>query len=193
MTKVIYATSTSLDGYLADAAGSLDWLFAVQGGDAAIAELNTFVEGVSVIVEGSTTYEWVIEHEQLLEHPEKWREFYGKRKTYVFTTRAGSLPRVPDVEIEFVSGPVSDHISSILAAAGDGNVWVTGGGTIAAQFAEVGHINEIWLSVAPVFLGGGAPVFTTRMESDDLRLIDVHQTGQFVQTRYELNKPRTAK
>ncbi len=193
MSRIIYATSASLDGYLADADGSLDWLFAVQGGDAAIAELKPFVEGVSVMVEGSTTYEWVMDHEQLLEHPEKWREFYGTRKTYVFTTRAGSLPRVPDADIEFLSGPVSDHISAILAAAGDGDVWLTGGGAIATQFAELGHIDEIWLSVAPVFLGGGAPVFTRRMESDDLRLIDVHQTGQFVQTRYELNKPRAAK
>src|SRR5581483_12251499 len=110
MPRIIYATSTSLDGYLADADSSLDWLFAVQGGDAAIAELNAFVQGVSVIVEGSTTYEWVIAHEQLLEHPEKWRDFYGTRKTYVFTTRAESLPRVPAVDIEFVSGPVSGHI-----------------------------------------------------------------------------------
>ncbi len=190
MAKIIYATSTSLDGYLADADGSLDWLFAVQGGDAAIAELSAFVEGVSVVVEGSTTYKWVVEHEQLLEHPEKWRQFYGNRKTCVFTTRAASLPRVPGADIEFVSGPVSGHIPSIIAAAGEGDVWVTGGGTIAAQFAEVGHLDEIWLSVAPVFLGAGAAVFTARLDSADLRLIDVHQIGQFVQTRYALNTAR---
>ena len=188
MTKIIYATAMSLDGYLADTDGSLEWLFAVQGGDDTITELTAFVEGVSVIIEGSTTYEWVIEHEHLLEHPEKWREFYGERKTYVLTTRASSLPRVPNADIEFISGPISEHIVSICAAAGGADIWLTGGGAVAAQFAECGHLDEIWLSIAPVFLGAGAPVFTKQLDSDDLRLIDVHQTGQFVQTRYALNK-----
>jgi dihydrofolate reductase len=186
--NVIFLTATSLDGYLADSNGSLDWLFAVEGGDDAFAEFHSFVESVTVIVEGSTTYEWVIEHEQLLEHPEKWQEFYGKKKTYVFTTRAAELPRVPNADVEFICGPVSEHISSIIVAAGDGNVWVVGGGTIAAQFAAIDRLDEIWLSFAPVLLGDGAPLFTTRINSEKLRLLGVHQTGQFVQARYALDR-----
>jgi len=69
VTRFVYATSTSLDGFLADADDSLDWLFAVEGGDEAIASLGTFIEGVRVMVEGSTTYRWVLEHERLLDDP----------------------------------------------------------------------------------------------------------------------------
>lgn len=188
MTDIIFLTATSLDGYLADENGSLDWLFSVEGGEDAFDEFKTFVARVSVIVEGSTTYEWVINHEQLLEHPEKWQELYGKKKTYVFSTRAAQLPRVPNTDVEFISGPVSEHISSILIAAGDGDIWVVGGGTIAAQFAAADRLDEIWLSVAPVFLGSGAPLFTSRLTSESLRLTRVHQTGQFAQLRYALEK-----
>jgi hypothetical protein len=56
MTRIAYATATSLDGYLADANGSLDWLFAVEGGAQAMAETEAFLSGVAVQIEGSTTY-----------------------------------------------------------------------------------------------------------------------------------------
>lgn len=181
-------TATSLDGFLADSIGSLDWLFGVEGGDDAFAEFQSFVERVSVIVEGSTTYEWVVDHEHLLERPTKWQELHGDKKTYVFSSRAGELPRVADADVEFINGPVLENLDAILAAAGDGDVWVVGGGTIAAQFAALGRLDEIWLSVAPVFLGGGAPLFGASLNADMLRLTNVHQTGQFVQVRYALNR-----
>jgi dihydrofolate reductase len=187
MTRIVYATATSLDGFLADAHDSLDWLFAVEGGDAALAELEPFVAGVGVLVEGSTTYRWVVEHERLLEHPERWQEFYGDRKTFVFTSR-GDLPVVPGADVEFVDGPVGDHVDAILAAAGERDVWVMGGGGLAAQFAAAGRLDEVQLSIAPVTLGGGAPLFPSRLEAAGLRLVDVHRTGQFVQARYELTR-----
>ena len=188
MTDIIFLTATSLDGYLADANGSLDWLFDVEGGEEAFDEFKSFVDRASIIVEGSTTYKWVIDHELLLEHPEKWQELYGSKKIYVLSTRPDQLPRVPYTDVEFISGPVSEHISTILSAAGEGDIWVVGGGSIAAQFAAVGRLDEIWLSVAPVFLGSGAPLFTSRLNSESLRLTTVHQTGQFVQLRYALEK-----
>lgn len=188
---IIYMTATSIDGFLADSNNSLDWLLAVEGGEDAFAEFQLFIAGVSVIVEGSTTYEWVIDHEHLLERPTKWQELYGDKKTFVFSSRPGELPRVPNADVEFISGPLTEHLASILAAAGDGDVWVVGGATIAAQFAAIGRLDEIWLSVAPVFLGGGAPLFSARLSAEMLRLTDVHQTGQFVQLRYALEPATT--
>ena len=187
MTRIVYATATSLDGFLADAEDSLEWLFAVAGGDETIGELGPFVDGVGVLVEGSTTYRWVVEHERLLEHPERWQEFYGDRKTFVFTSR-GDLPVIPGADITFVDGPVSDHIDAILAAAAGRDVWVMGGGGLAGQFHNAGRLDEIRLSIAPVMLGSGAPLFAGRLESSGLRLVDLHQTGQFIQARYELSR-----
>jgi len=187
MTRIVYATATTLDGFLADAEDSLAWLFAVEGGDDSIGELEPFVDGVGVLVEGSTTYRWVVEHEQLLDHPERWQEFYGERKTFVFTSR-GDLPVIPGADIEFVDGPVGDHVDAILAAAGGRDVWVMGGGGLAAQFHAAGRLDEIRVSIAPVMLGSGAPLFAGRLESSGLRLVDIHQTGQFIQARYDLSR-----
>jgi dihydrofolate reductase len=185
MTKIAYATATSLDGYLADSDNSLEWLFAVEGGDDAQDELGGFVDGVGVLVMGSTTYEWVVRHESLLAHPEKWREFYGDRPTYVFTSR-GDVVRIPGADIRFVSGAVANNVEEILAAAGEKDVWMMGGGDLAAQFAAAGHLDEIQVSVAPVMLGGGAPLFTGEFLSDRLELVDAHQTGQFAQLTYRV-------
>ena len=97
MTRFVFATATTLDGYLADPNHSLDWLFVVDGGQESLSDMNTFAEGVGVMVEGSSTYRWIVEHENLLEHPEKWQEFHGDRPTYVFTSRT-DLPVIPGAD-----------------------------------------------------------------------------------------------
>lgn len=185
MTRIVYATATSLDGYLADDGGSLDWLFAVDGGEETLAELEAFTAGVTVLVQGSTTYLWVLEHEKLLESPEKWQTLYGDRLTFVFSSQT-DLPLVPGADIVVMSGPVGEHIETIVNAADGGDVWVMGGGALAAGFATIGHLDEIQISIAPVTLGGGAPLFPAYFDSSRLRLTEVHQTGQFIQAVYEL-------
>lgn len=185
MTRIVYATATSLDGYIADPDGSLNWLFAVEGGDEAMAEGEAFMAGITVQVEGSTTYRWLLEHEALLENPEKWQTFFGTRKTFVFSSRA-DLPLVPEADIEVLNGPVETHVDTILAAAGDGDVHLVGGGALAAAFAAIGRLDAIALSIAPVTLGGGAPLFPASFDSSRLRLTDVHQTGQFIQVEYDV-------
>ncbi len=65
----IYNTATTLDGFLATSDNSLDWLFEVPGADDAESGIGDFLAGVGAMAMGSTTYEWVLEHEALLEQP----------------------------------------------------------------------------------------------------------------------------
>jgi dihydrofolate reductase len=188
MTRFVYATSTTLDGFLADPDNSLDWLFAVEGGEESIAGMAPFIAGVGVMVEGSTTYRWVLDHERLLERPEKWQEFYGERPTYVFSPHP-DLPLVPGADIRVVSGPVGEHLPAIRETAAGKDVWVVGGGDLAGQFFDAGALDELHLSVASVTLGSGAPLLPRRIESDTLRLTSVGQTGQFVSLRYAIRRP----
>lgn len=187
MTRFVYATATSLDGFLADAEHSLDWLFAVEGGEESMAAMASFLAGVGVLVMGSTTYRWVLEHEDLLAEPQKWQEYYGDRPTYVFSSRA-DLPSIPGADLRVVAGPVSDHAEEIRAAAGGRDVWVMGGGDLAGQFADAGLLDELRLSVAAVTLGAGAPLLPRRIESDRLRLVEVRRTGQFAELRYHVRR-----
>lgn len=184
MTRFVYATATSLDGFLADADGSLDWLFAVDGGQESMASLAELVAGVRVLVMGSTTYEWILEHEQLLDHPEKWQEYYPDKRVFVFSSR--DLPVIPGGDIRVVNGRVADIVPTLLEAAQGQDVWVMGGGDLAGQFVDAGRLDEIMLSVAAVTLGAGAPLLPRRLESDRLRLVRVEQVGQFAELRYEL-------
>ncbi len=182
MGKVTYDAATSLDGFIADEHDSLDWLFAVPGGDEAQHEL--LPSGITVNVMGSTTYLWVVEHEDVLAHPEKWRDMFGRTPTYVFTTR--QLPVAEGADVRFVSGPVVDALPAIRAAAGEGGIWVVGGGDLAGQFLDAGALDEIALSVTPVALAAGAPVFGRRIESDRLRLVSARAFGQFARLVYEV-------
>ncbi len=183
MTRFVFATAVSLDGFLADPDDSLDWLFAVDGGDESLAGLGEFVAGVRVMVEGSTTYRWVLEHEHLLTSPEKWQEFYGDKVTYVFTSRT-DLPLVPGADIRVVSGAVADLADELRSVAAGEDVWIVGGGDLAGQFHDAGLLDEIRVSIAAVTLGAGAPLLPRRLESSSLRLEAVKQTGQFAELRY---------
>jgi len=182
MGTIYFDTATTLNGWIADEANSLEWLFAVDEPDDEL-----MPHGVAVMVEGSTTYEWVLRHSDILSHPERWREFHGDTPAFVFTTRDLPIPEGADVRL--VAGPVAEVLPTIREAAGDGDIWVVGGGDLAGQFLDAGALDELRLSVAPVALTGGAPLFPRRIESDRLRLVSARGVGQFARLIYEVVPP----
>lgn len=182
MAKILFDTATTINGFIADEHNSLDWLFAVDGGEHP--DEGLFPSGAAVLVEGSTTYEWILEHDDILAHPEKWREFHDDRPVFVLTSR--QLPVPEGADVRFRSGAVAELLPELREAAGDGDIWVVGGGDLAGQFLDAGGLDEIALSVAPVALTGGAPVFPRRMESDRLRLESAAKVGQFARLVYSV-------
>ena len=180
MTRFLFDTATSIDGFIADEHNSLAWLFAVENGDAP--DEGLFPSTATVLVEGSTTYQWLLDEKDVLAHPERWQEFHGDRPTFVFTSR--DLPIPEGADIRLVRGDVADVLPRIREAAGDGDVWVVGGGDLAGQFIDAGALDEIALSVAPVSLGRGAPLLPRRLESDRLTLVSASAVGQFARLVY---------
>ena len=180
MTRTRYFTAMSLDGYLADAAGSLEWLLALpdEGQEGAF---GSFLDGIGAIAMGATTYEWVLGHEPVLERPELWHEWYGDRPTWVFTHR--ELPSIPGADVRFVAGDVVPVHREMAAAARDRDLWLVGGGELAGAFADAGLLDELVLSVAPVLLAGGAPLLPRRLEGR-LRLTAARVAGVFAELRY---------
>jgi dihydrofolate reductase len=182
MPRVIFYTATTLNGFLADESDSLDWLFAVPGGEGGDSDFQRFLSGIGVLVQGSSTYEWVLEHEDLVAHPEKWPAYYGARPTFVFTTR--ELPSVAGADIRFVRGDVAQAWPGIVASAGERDVWVVGGGDLAGQFADAGLLDEIRVSVAPATLVSGKPLLPRDLGADALTLTHVRQAGAFAELSY---------
>ena len=187
MTRTIFNTACTIDGYIADEHDGLDWLFAVPGADDAESAFAGFLDGIGAIVMGSTTYRWILEHDQLLEHPERWSATYGDRPTPVLSTRA--LPVVPDAPISVVAGEIETFWPGLSAAAGERDVWVVGGGDLAGQFADAGRLDEIRLSVAPAALGAGRPLLPRRLGPDRLRLRSANAAGQFAELVYDVLPP----
>jgi dihydrofolate reductase len=71
----------------------------------------------------------------------------------------------------------------MVAAAGGRNVWIVGGGDLAGQFADVGLLDEVIVSIAPVTLGGGAPLLPRRIE---LRLEELGRNGDLSCARFSV-------
>src|SRR6185369_9587741 len=116
---------------------------------------DAFIGDVGAMAMGATTYEWVLDHEQLSENPQRWQEFYDDRPCWVFTHR--DLPAPPGVDIRFVRDDVAPVHREMVAAAGERNVWI---------------------------VGGGEPLLPRRIEG--MRLVDVRPDGQMVSLTYDV-------
>jgi dihydrofolate reductase len=183
MSRTIYYTATTLDGFLADPDDSLQWLFDVPAEAGSTSKrFSDFMDGVGGILMGSSTYLWILDHEQVLENPDKWQEWYGGKDTVVMTTR--DLPAVPGVR--FASGDVRPVHASLLASGKD--VWAAGGGDLVGQLTDHGLVDELWVSVAPGTLGAGKPLLPRVLTSKDLHLTNVEPDGQFVHLTYEVRR-----
>ena len=175
MTRTTYYTATSLDGFIADENNSLDWLFTQDQDTSGPLNYDDFFADIGAVVMGSTTYEWVVDHEN-----GKW---VYDIPAWVMTTR--DLPKV-DGDVRFASGDVRTVHTAMTEAAAGKDLWVVGGGDLAGQFADAGLLDEVIVYIAPVTLGGGAPLLARRL---DLQLEELAQNRAFACARYRVVRP----
>ena len=182
--KTQYYTASSLDGFIADPRNSLDWLF--QFGSDMTDDYDGFIRDVGAIAMGSTTYEWILAHDLLLD-PARPKPWPYAQPTWVFTTR--ELTRLPGADVRFVRGDVRPVHAEMVRAAAGRNVWVVGGGELAGQFHDHGLLDEIVVTIASVTLGGGAPLLPRAIVTPPLRLLSVRAYGDaFAQLTYEVRR-----
>ena len=179
MTRVVYYTATTLDGFIADPDDSLAWLLRQDLDETGPQNYGGFIPRIGALVMGSTTYEWVLAH--LERTGESW---YYSQPSWVMTSR--DLPGLDGADIRFAQGAVADLYDEVRAAAGDKDVWVVGGGDLVGQFADAGLLDEVIVSIAPVVLGAGRALLPRRL---DLRLEETARNGAFVTARYAVDGP----
>ncbi len=182
----VYYTATTLDGFLATTDHSLDWLFEVPGGTDVEESIPDATAGFGAIAMGSSTYEWVVRQERLIDHPERWSAAFGDRPVWVFTTR--ELPVVAGADVRFTRAPVAEVHAEMSAAAPGRDIWLMGGGDLVGQFADAGLLDRIVATVAPVTLGAGAPLLPRDIRSDRLTLVSVAQHGPFAELVYDVTR-----
>lgn len=171
--KIVCYIAESLDGYIATEDDSLDWLFRVEGeGDAGYAE---FMETIDTVVMGRRTYDWVMEMEKG-EYP------YAGIKSYVYSR---SVPASSPDEVEFTGMDIPAFAEKLKSMPGK-NIWVIGGSELLAGFTEAGLIDEFIISIAPVTIGKGIPLFQPSFVTAEYKLKDIKRYGEFAQLHYEI-------
>ncbi len=153
--KVSIYIAESIDGYIAKEDGSLDWLDIVniKGEDYGY---HTFCSSIDTIVMGRKTYDAIA---NLVDWP------YKNIRVIVLSTTLHSKRS----EVELYSGPI-DSLLIQLHNEGVKHVWVDGGET-ASEFIDTGYVDHIILSVVPVILGKGVPLFNSMKQTHRCRLV----------------------
>lgn len=172
--RIVLYIASSLDGYIATQDENLDWLLSVHGeGDNGYSQ---FYDTIDTIIIGRKTYDWIMTHEN--------GNFpYPGKECFVFSnTRQGSD--------DFVSFKSDDPVvfADALKRKPGRKIWIVGGGILIDAFLRQNCVDEIILSIAPVLLGSGIPLFLPKDLMTNLILIDVKRYGQFAELHYTVVK-----
>jgi dihydrofolate reductase len=136
----------SLDGFIADEHGGLDWLYEVPNPTGSDYGYADFMAGVDAVVMGRGTYDAVARFDE-------WP--YDKPVIVLSRSRLqGSTP--PDVEQR--ADPLPALVTE-LAERGWINLYVDGG-RVVSSFLTAGLLDSLIISTLPVVLGRGIPLFS---------------------------------
>lgn len=171
--KISVYIAMSIDGYIARKDGSIDWLEQGHVGDEDYG-FKKFFNGIDVLVLGKNTYETVSGFD-------KW-PYTGKRVIVISNT----LNEVRK-EAELFRGQLTD-LSCMLDSESVKHVWVDGGITVS-KFLEAGLVDHMTISIIPLILGSGIPLFSFMNIEQVCRFISAQSfPSGLVQLQYEVIK-----
>lgn len=159
--KVCLFIATSLDGYIAREDESIDWLFSDQDYG-----YETFYEEVDTIVLGRHTWDKL---KELGDYP-----YEGKKGIVLCSDSAGQT----DPYVTFITEPIETWLPRIKKEPG-GTIWLMGGSKLVDECLQAGLVDEITLSIHPILLGHGIPLFRGKQPEAALELVSskAYHTG----------------
>lgn len=158
MPKVILYIAASLDGYIARPDGGIDWLDLVESKEEDYG-YAAFYASVDSLIMGSATYEQVLQFGA-------W-PYEGKRCIVLSKRLAES-----DLSGVTVTSQSPSEVLADLEAEGHRRTWLVGGAAVVASFRASGLISRYIISVIPILLGEGIPLFASPGPSERLDLVD---------------------
>ncbi|MBI1248807.1 dihydrofolate reductase [bacterium] len=172
MRKIIYFVTASLDGYIARPDGAIDWLVQAEGYEDF--GFSQFLQSIDTVVQGRHTYEQVL---SLGPYP------YAEKQNFVFSRKLMQCQHA-----QIVRQPVSEFIRWVRSQPGK-DVWLVGGGQLAASFLHAGAIDEVKVFTQPILLGHGIPLVAHIGRDTRLKVKNSQQFQQgLVQIDYEVVK-----
>jgi dihydrofolate reductase len=168
--------ATSLDGFISRKDGSIDWLneanaLVTPGEDCGY---KAFSDSVDILVMGRHSFD-------LVRTFDAWP--YGDKRVVVLSSRAVEIPAEWQKTVSY-SSEAPDVLMRSLAAEGFRHVYVDGGITIQ-RFLAAGLIDELTITLIPVLLGEGRPLFGALEKDVKLKLVrSISYEFGFVQVTY---------
>ena len=191
MAKTQYYCAASLDGYIASADDSIDWLTEYEGTyDSADAAASPMGEGgsyedfyaeVGALIGGSVTYEWVLDH-----YSDPW-PYLGK-PWWILSSREQRVPEGEGIDVRIANGDIAELHAEMVESAGGKNLWLVGGGGVASQLVDAGLLDELLLTVVPVVLGEGKPLFERPLPAPMQLLSSTPFANGMVELKYALGR-----
>ena len=176
MTVKLFIAST-LDGYIATENEDLQWLFDVDGeGDNGYSD---FYRTIDSVIMGKRTYDWISR-----EQGERDQWPYANKTCYVLTHQSTENNTE---KIKFIDVAALRKLTSGFTNPAE-VFWVVGGGELIKLFLENHWVDELRITIAPVILGKGIPLFPIGDYTESLRLLSTKTYGQFVELHYLVNK-----
>ena len=139
----------SLDGYIADKNGGLDWLQSIPNPDQIDMGYESFIKHIDGLVMGRTTFETVCNFD--IDWP------YSK-PVFVLSRTLEMIPEKYKDKAELVIGSLTNILKEINQR-GYGRLYIDGGATIQS-FLKEDLIDELIITTIPILLGGGALLFS---------------------------------
>lgn len=144
MRKVTLYIAVSLDGYIADSSGNVDWLNGQDRGAENINSYSAFIKDIDAVVMGWKTY-----HQVTTElSPNEWP--YSELTSYIITHR--TLPSTES--LKFVQDDPCGIVQKLKQEPGRG-IWICGGANIIHPLVQAELIDEYYISIIPTLLGSG--------------------------------------
>lgn len=163
MRKIILDLATSLDGFIEGPKGEIDWCIMDEDMD-----FEGFLSRIDTIFYGRVSYEAWGNYQPTADAPETekavWREVHFKKK-YVF-----SHEQREDEHATFIHTDLPERVREIKSQNGK-DIWLYGGANLIQTFIQSNLIDQYQLSVHPVALGNGKPLFEQLKKRLELELV----------------------
>lgn len=175
MRKTILYIAASLNGKIAKADGSVEWLESIPNPDKLDYGFYDFYKLVDVTIQGYTTYSQVLSWGVDFPYPDK--------QNYVFTRKKGLEDTL---DVTFVSEKHIDFLKQLKKEEGK-DIWIVGGGMLNTMVLNAHLVDEIQLFVMPIILGEGIDLFGSLLQETELNLLTSKSySNGVVELRYSI-------
>jgi dihydrofolate reductase len=178
--RIILDLAVTLDGFIEGENGEVDWCIM----DSEM-EFNNFLNQIDTILYGRKSYDlWgQFTPEVADKDKEIWGLIHTKEK-YVFSR---TQKRVENKTI-YINDNIIEEVNKLKSKPGK-DIWLYGGASLITTFINLGLVDEFRLSVHPVILGEGKPLFNNVKQRLNLKLDNTRKfSSGVVQLVYLLNR-----